>query len=100
MVARSSSDAPTYSSAETRRKEKRREMKVPKRVGGGELGACVLGSSSQNVVRIQEEGIGRHSRICCRFFPVFCGFWSLLNTTSDTFLVKQCNEMLGVKKKT
>ena len=70
MVARSSSDAPTYSSAEIRRKEKRREIKVPKRVGGGgELGGYVLGSSSQNVVRIQEEGIGRHSRICCRFFP-------------------------------
>ena len=50
MVARSSSDAPTYSSAETRRKEKRREIKIPRRGGGGgELGACVLGSPSQNV---------------------------------------------------
>ena len=52
MVARSSSDASTYSSAETRR-----EIKIPKGGGGGELGACALGSSNQNVVKVRGKAL-------------------------------------------
>ena len=94
MVARSSSDASTYSSAETRR-----ETKIPKRGGGGGLGAYVLGSSSQNVVKIRREALVDTLAFVVVFFPVsFFGCWWLLNT-SDTVLVKQCNEMLDVEKR-
>ena len=69
MVARSSSDASTYSSAETRREEKRREdTKEGRGGGGGRAWSMRVGVIESKRGKNTGKGIGRQSRICCRFF--------------------------------
>ena len=59
----------------------------------------MLGSSSQNVVKIRGKVLLGTLAFVVVFFPFsFFGCWWLLNT-SDTVLVKQCNQMLDVEKR-